>query len=54
MGLHCEGGRLSFPDAEAREWFIDRFCAAIPGWESCQIANYVHEAYERRIPNDGT
>ena len=52
LEVHCEGGCLVFPDAEARRLYIGRHCATINGWEDCTIAKNLMEYYERAERNE--
>lgn len=47
MKVHCEGGRVDFPDQSARGDFLDRYCAG-QDWGSCAIARLMLQYYERR------
>ncbi len=47
LAVHCEGGRLRFPDWEAAETFTGRFCAGDMGWKNCTVARNLLLYYER-------
>ena len=48
LRVYCEAGRIEFADAAARLDYIDRHCAAVPGWEDCSLAQNLCRHYERR------
>lgn len=48
MCVHCEGGKVDFPDMDTRGEYIDRYCASVPGWEKCTIASSLENFYERK------
>jgi hypothetical protein len=52
--IHCEGGMITFKDAEAMTDYIDAFCANHPGWEGCTVAQNVNDFYERKEKSDET
>jgi len=47
LKVYCSGGRIDFPNAEAREDYIYRYCAYVPGWEDCTLAANLIRDYER-------
>ena len=46
LKVHCEGGNLVFPCMDSRVLFIDQFCACVPGWNNCCIAQNLLAHYE--------
>ena len=40
--VHCEGGKVEFPDMKVRD-----YCADNPGWKKCTIASFLERFYER-------
>ena len=44
----CEGGQLRFPDPKAQNIFVNRYCANMPGWETCPMAKCLQDYYERQ------
>lgn len=36
--IYCDGCRLHFKSPEARNDYVSRFCANVPGWEGCTVA----------------
>lgn len=46
LGVHCEGGKVVFPDRAAAEDYIDRHCGA-GGWRNCSVASSLLRYYER-------
>jgi len=48
----CEGCSMKFRSVEARENYIDQYCANVPGWEGCPVAVSLGRDYERRIQNE--
>ena len=52
--LHCEGGRVSFPDLKAKRDYVERYCASQGGWKACSIAGSLQDFYERKEREDGT
>lgn len=48
LRILCEGGQIDFPDQEARDSFTSRYCAHLPGWETCPLAKYLQNYYERQ------
>lgn len=47
QSVHCEGGRISFPDQQAAGEYTGKFCADLNGWERCPIAATLLRYYER-------
>ena len=47
MCVHCEGGRISFPDRKASEEYISRYCASVANWNDCSVASNLLRYYER-------
>lgn len=45
--VHCEGGKVEFPDMKVRDYYINRYCADNPGWKKCTIASFLERFYER-------
>ena len=54
LKTHCEGGMLSFPDAEAKAEYVKKYCADHPGWQGCTVAQNVNDFYERKEKSDET
>ena len=52
LAVHCEGGRLRFPDWEAAGEFTNRFCAGGMGWKNCSVARNLLLYYEREQEED--
>ena len=52
FAVHCEGGRLRFPDREAINEYADRFCAGDMGWKNCTVARNLLLFYERAGEED--
>lgn len=50
--IHCEGGCVSLQDPETYAEYTDRYCANVPGWESCTIASALTKYYERKPENE--
>ena len=48
LAVHCEGGRVTFPDKEAALEYIDRYCGSPAGWRSCSVAASLLKYYERK------
>ncbi len=46
--VHCEGGRMVFPDWKAATEYADRYCAAQSGWKACSVAASLLRYYERK------
>lgn len=44
--VHCEGGLVVLPPPELKT-YMDRYCAAMPGWQDCPIAKGLEASYER-------
>ena len=47
QAVHCESGRVIFPDREAAGAYIDRYCASPDGWRACSMAAALLDYYER-------
>lgn len=45
--VHCEGGKLHFPDVRMKKDYVCRYCAQLPGWEDCSVAGAWVDYYER-------
>ena len=46
-GVHCEGGRVKLPTAEAEKEYIRFYCADHLGWKRCTVARAITRFYER-------
>ena len=51
--VHCEGGKISFPDPEAALIYIAGHCAEVQGWKECSIAQNLMRYYEREDESEG-
>lgn len=49
LTLHCEGGLITFPDGDAKEFLECQYCASDQGWRRCSIARTLDDYYERTI-----
>lgn len=49
--VHCEGGRVRFPDGRAAAAYTSRYCASANGWKLCTLAAGLTEFYEREDKN---
>ncbi len=48
MRIGCEGEcRVSFPDRAAFERYVGAYCANLPGWEKCTLAEARNQYYEQ-------
>jgi len=45
--MHCEGGRLSFPDRDTAQAYFTTYCGDIDGWRRCTVARAITRFYER-------
>lgn len=45
--VYCEGCRLDFKAKDARDDYVSRYCANVPGWENCTIAQELLRLEER-------
>ncbi|HWP80351.1 MAG TPA: hypothetical protein VN446_06870 [Candidatus Acidoferrum sp.] len=45
--VFCEGGKMRFRDFPHRRDYIYAYCAAVPGWEGCTVAQGITKSYER-------
>lgn len=52
LTLHCEGGCLRFNDAAERRSYVYRYCADVPGYQECTIAQNITKRYERSESDD--
>lgn len=43
--IHCEIGRVSFPDRASAREYTDRYCGG--DWKSCTLAQAMMQYYER-------
>ncbi len=50
--LHCEAGRLRFPDAPGRRAIVYRFCAHPEGYKACMLKVMLDEYYERKYAHE--
>ncbi len=50
--IHCEGCVLAVRDRKALLAYADRFCASVPGWESCPVAHHLVRRYEGAAAQD--
>lgn len=48
--VHCEGGRIAFPDAATASSYADSYCAGGQDWKRCTIARSLREYYEGKEP----
>lgn len=46
QNIHCEGGKLTFHDRQARRDYANRFCGD-EQWKKCTLARMLEEYYER-------
>lgn len=46
--IHCEGGRIRFPDRQTAGEYIDQHCASVDGWRSCTVARMLETFYDGR------
>ena len=46
--ISCEGGRVSFPDRTTAEYYMEAYCAALPGWQECTVAAALYAYYEQQ------
>ena len=44
--LACEAGSLAFPSVRIACRYYDQYCANVPGWEKCTMAQAMTEYYE--------
>lgn len=44
--IHCEGGRQVFPDRVTARRYAGRYCANMPGWKACSLADSLLDYYE--------
>ena len=55
LAVHCEGGRIRFPDWDARQAYTGQYCACeglltgfnANGWKRCTVARNLLRYYER-------
>lgn len=47
LRFHCEGGRQVFPDRQAARDYAGRYCAHMPGWKDCSVADSLLRYYDR-------
>ena len=47
LAVHCEGGRLTFPDRDAARAYAERYCAGERGWKQCTLSRALELYYER-------
>ena len=46
----CEGEcRVSFPDRETFDQYVGTYCANLPGWEECTLAQARTKYYEQTL-----
>lgn len=53
LKVYCEGACVAFRTQEVRQKYINRYCAAVPGWEGCPIAEQLVAAYEKEDTDEG-
>ncbi len=46
--IHCECGKIGFPDLETRKGFVDAHCASLSGWQNCSMAAARNDFYRRK------
>lgn len=51
MKIHCESGTVRFPTIKCKLDYARRFCAAVPGWNGCTLAQYLKQYYETKESN---
>lgn len=44
--MHCEAGRLRFPDRDTAVAYFDTFCSCLWGWKKCTLAQSMTRFYE--------
>lgn len=45
--VHCEGGKISFPDTQSANAYKESFCASSGGWEKCTVSLNLTKYYDR-------
>lgn len=45
--IHCEGGRIAYPDRKTAEEYINRYCGSVVHWKECSVASNLLRYYER-------
>ena len=49
--IHCDAGRLKFPDRKAITGYAERYCGDVNGWTKCTVAQELNRYYERTESN---
>jgi hypothetical protein len=52
LNLYCQGGKITFPDRQARLDFLHSYCASPAGWNACPLAQGLTQAYERSVTRE--
>ncbi len=45
--VSCESCRVNFPDDDAKQEYVEGYCASLNGWRDCSIAANLLTYYER-------
>ena len=45
--MHCEGGRIAFPDRDTAQMYFQTYCGDVDGWRRCTVARAITRFYER-------
>ena len=51
LKLSCEGGKLKFPDMDARSEYVLDYCSHSYNWKKCSIAHCLENYYFREDDN---
>ena len=46
--IHCEGGKIRFPDAQAKREYAKAYCARDGTWQECSVAAALMHYYDRK------
>ena len=44
--MHCEGGKIAFPDRATAQMYFNTYCGDVDGWRRCTVARAITRFYE--------
>lgn len=51
--MHCEGGRIEFPDRPTAQAYFETYCGDVCGWKRCTVARAITRFYEAQEEAQG-
>ncbi len=48
LEVRCECSKMTFPDRKTYDQFVEKHCANVKGWKSCNLAACLTDYHERK------